>query len=211
MENRFKFNFTLEKFKEIIKNPNEDEWYMALRDNLPDYNINTPNRVAYFLAQTAHESMDFVVLRENMNYSAEGLSKTFPKRFPTVKSAMPLHRNPEKIANNVYANRMGNGSESSGDGWKYIGKGILQVTGKSNHKECSLFLYGDERLLDKPSLLEEDRNCAVLSACWFWEKNKLNELCDINDIETMTKRINGGLIGLDDRKLRYMRYIKILR
>lgn len=210
MENRFNFDFALGKFKEIIKNPDEENWYDAFYNNLPEYKINTLNRVAYFLAQTAHESMDFAALRENMNYSAEGLNKVFPNRFPSVKSALCLHRNPEKIANNIYANRMGNGAEITGDGWKFIGRGLIHVTGRSNYKDCSLFIFGDDRLLEQPQLLEE-RNNAVLSACWFWEKHKLNSLCDINDIEAMTRKINGGLNGIDDRKIRYSRYVKGLK
>lgn len=207
----FDFEFTLDKFKAVIKNPEEDLWYTAIIEVLPNYGITSAKRVNHFLAQICHESLDFTALKENMNYSAEGLNKVFPNRFPTVKSASHLHRNPEKIANSIYANRMGNGDTNSGDGWKYIGRGVIHITGKSNYAECSKYLYGDDRLLKNPDLLSEDKEVCIKSACWFWDKHDLNEYADKNDILTITKKINGGTNGINDRKDRYEKYMKIIK
>ena len=193
----FKFDFTEAKLREILKGaPHVDQWFLALEEILPDYEINTPARVAAFLGQTAHESGGYRALRENLNYSAEGLAKLFKKYFPTVESATPYARQPEKIANKIYANRMGNGNEASGDGFKYRGRGLIQLTGKSNY---TWFSDSIEESLDETIKFLETYEGAVQSACWFWESNNLNKWADAGDIKQMTKVINGGYIGLEDR------------
>lgn len=160
----------------------------------------TPVRAAHFFAQTAHESGNFKAFSENLNYSADGLQKIFGKYFDAA-SAAKAARNPEKIANKVYANRMGNGNEASGDGWKYRGRGALQLTGKDNYKAFADYLKKPE-IMDNPDLVATEYSFE--SAIFFFEKNKLWAICDqgINDaaITSLTKRINGGTHGLDDRK-----------
>lgn len=160
----------------------------------------TPVRAAHFFAQTAHESGNFKAFSENLNYSADGLQKIFGKYFDAA-SAAKAARNPEKIANRVYANRMGNGNEASGDGWKYRGRGALQLTGKDNYKAFADYLKKPE-IMDNPDLVATEYSFE--SAIFFFEKNKLWAICDqgINDaaITSLTKRINGGTHGLDDRK-----------
>jgi putative chitinase len=172
----------------------------ALNESFDKYEINTVNRAAGFLAQCGHESNGFTVLKENLNYSAEGLNKIFKKYFPTLESATPYARNPQKIANKVYGGRMGNGPESSGDGFKFCGRGAIQLTGHDNYSQfaASVGMTIDEAVADLETL-----DGAIESACWFWKKNGLNAICDKDDIVTMTKRINGGTIGLDDRKKHY--------
>lgn len=160
----------------------------------------TPVRAAHFFAQTAHESGNFKAFSENLNYSADGLQKIFGKYFDAAAAAKAA-RNPEKIANRVYANRMGNGNEASGDGWKYRGRGALQLTGKDNYKAFADYLKKPE-IMDNPDLVATEYSFE--SAIFFFEKNKLWAICDqgINDaaITALTKRINGGTHGLDDRK-----------
>lgn len=206
----FKFKFDYDEFVKCLPhNKNPKVWYDTCYEILPKYEIDTIPRVAGFLAQCQHESLDFNVLQENLNYGATGLRKVFGKYFPTSALANAYARKPEKIANRVYANRMGNGPESSGDGWKYRGRGILQVTGKSNYAACSQEIFGDDTLVKNPDLLS-DPKYALLSACWYWEKNNLNSLCDKKDIVGMTKRINGGVNGLEDRKLHWNTALKVL-
>ncbi len=172
----------------------------ALTESFDKYEINTVNRAAGFLAQCGHESAGFTILQENLNYSADGLNKIFKKYFPTVAAATPYARNPEKIANKVYGGRMGNGPESSGDGYKFRGRGAIQLTGRDNYTQFAkaVGLTLDEAVADLETL-----DGAIESACWFWKKNGLNGICDKDDIVLMTKRINGGTIGLDDRKKHY--------
>ena len=124
---------TLDQLKQMVKNPHIDHWYDALEQLLDDYEINTPLRVAHFIAQCAHESGNFVFIKENLNYKAASLMTTFKKYFPTLELAQQYEKRPEKIANRVYANRMGNGDEASGDGWRYCGRGLIQLTGKDNY------------------------------------------------------------------------------
>jgi putative chitinase len=197
----FTFEFKKEHLAEIIgKNPYMDYWYNALCEILPVYEIHTPERVAAFVAQCAHESGGFKFLKENLNYRAEGLNNTFKKYFPTLESAQPYAKNPQKIANKVYANRMGNGDEASGDGFRYLGRGLIQLTGKNNY---TLFAAAiDTPLEEIPEYLQTFEG-AVQSACWFWEQNNLNQWADKKDILTLTKRINGGTIGLEDRIKHY--------
>ena len=194
---------TVEQFRHLFPhNANAEAWVSALNDVLPSYEINTPQRIAAFLAQCGHESNGFTVLQENLNYSADGLNKIFHKYFPTLESAQPYARQPEHIANKVYANRMGNGDEHSGDGYKYRGRGPIQLTGKTNYAECSDFLFQDDTLVQNPDLLLE-AEYALHSACWFWWKNDLNTYADAGDMLGAPKRINGGTIGLEDRIAHY--------
>ena len=194
---------TVEQFSHMFpKNKNPQGWTTALVDVLPTYEINTPERIASFLAQCGHESAGFTVLQENLNYSADGLNKIFKKYFPTLESAQPYARKPEMIANRVYGGRMGNGDEHSGEGYKFRGRGPIQLTGKANYEACSEFLFQDDTLVQNPDMLL-DPEYALHSACWFWWKNDLNNYADSADLVTMTKRINGGDIGLEDRKKHY--------
>jgi len=194
----FNFDFTQAKLAKCLsRNKNIAELFETFNTVLPKYNITTVERVAAFLAQCGHESADFTVLKENLNYSAEGLSKVFPKRFPTAAAAQPYHRQPEKIANRIYADRMGNGPEASGEGFKFRGRGAIQLTGKENY---SKFAASVGKTLDEAVAYCETLDGAIESACWFWSTNKLNDIADKNDIVTLTKRINGGTIGLEDRK-----------
>ena len=193
----------------IPKVKNFDEWYNNLVNILPEYDIDTPKRVAAFMAQCGHESGGFTLMQENLNYSAKGLVGTFKKYFPTEAHAKPYERKPEMIANRVYANRMGNGDEASGEGWYFRGRGIIQITGKNNYTKCSQSLFESNVLVENPDLLLESEY-AIHSACWFWSAARLNELSDIGDMKTMTKRINGGYIGLEDRINHYNHAIEIL-
>jgi putative chitinase len=210
-KNLYTFDFTFEKFSKILINPQEKEWYDAIYDVLPKYGINTPERVAGFLAQTCHECLDYTVMEENLYYSAAGLRKTFPKYFASVAAASSYAKNPKKIANRVYANRMGNGSSASGDGYKFRGRGPIQCTGKTNYTACSKFLYNDLRLVSDPDLILKDKKIAIMSACWYWSTNNLNRYCDKNDVTGMTKKINGGTNGLQSRKIKFEKYLKILK
>lgn len=175
----------------------DGKWLEPLKETFEKYNIDTNKRQAAFIGQCMHESGGFKLLSENLNYSAKALMATWPSRFPTEEAANQYARNPEKIANKVYGGRMGNADESSGEGWKYRGRGIKQLTGKENYQRCAEALGVD--LVENPDLLLEPKY-AALSAGWFWNKHNLNDLADKGDIETMTKRINGGLLGLDARK-----------
>ena len=192
----------------IGNNPYLEQWTDALNKILPDYGIDTPERVAAFVAQSAHESGNFTALHENLNYRAETLRKVFPKYF-TDASAAQIASQPNKaelIANRVYANRMGNGDETSGDGYRYCGRGLIQLTGKSNYQA---FAESIETPVEQiPEFLATFEG-AVQSACWFWESNNLNQYADSGDIVTMTKRINGGTIGLEDRKKHYAHALEI--
>jgi putative chitinase len=194
----FEFEFTEEKLKKCLsKNKNIQELYKSLNTVLPKYEINTVDRVAAFLAQCGHESLDFTVLQENLNYGAKGLLGLFKKYFPNEALAKEYERKPEKIANKIYANRMGNGPESSGDGWAHRGRGAIQLTGKLNYQA---FANSIGVTLDDAIHYCETMDGAIESACWFWSKNKLNVIADKNDIVLLTKKINGGTIGLEDRK-----------
>ena len=174
-----------------------EEWIDAINTTFETFGIETPEQQASFLGQCAHESNNFTALAENLNYKAESLCKVWPKRFPSLEAAQPYHRNPEAIANHVYASRMGNGDEESGDGWKYRGRGLIQLTGHDNYKACGEALGVD--LLDDPDLVSTPMY-AVLSAGWFWSTHHLNNIA--SNIVAVTKKINGGTIGLDDRVAR---------
>ena len=181
------------------------EWLEPLNDTFEKYQINTPKRQACFIGQTMHESGGYKFLRENLNYSAKALMNTWPSRFPDMDTAEKYERNPEKIANKVYGGRMGNTEE--GDGAKYIGRGLIQLTGKENYKNCSDAIGVD--LVANPDLLS-DPQYAALSAGWFWNKRNLNASADLMDIVGMTKKINGGVIGLEDRKAKINKVLDIL-
>lgn len=184
----------------IGKNPYLDYWVHALNEILPEYEITTPQRVAAFVAQTAHESGNYVFLKENLNYKAASLRRVFPKYFPDDAIAAQYANKGERIANRVYANRMGNGDEASGDGYRYCGRGLIQLTGKNNYQN---FADSIETPVEEVSEYLGTFEGAVQSGCWFWETNNLNKWADAGDIKTMTKIINGGYIGLEDRIRHY--------
>ena len=178
------------------------EGYVEPLNTVAEYyemNVN-PARLAGFLAQTAHESGGYTAIKENLNYSAKGLRGTFGKYFPNDELANQYAKKPEKIANRVYANRMKNGDENSGDGYRFCGRGLIQLTGRDNYTKFANDL--NMSLEDTIAYLETP-NGAVSSAGWFWDNNKLNQYCDSGDFVTLTKRINGGTIGLEDRKHHY--------
>jgi putative chitinase len=183
-----------------------EKWCIPLNFTCDKFDINKPERVAGFLAQIGHESGGFRFTSENLNYRAETLTRVWPTRFPPgVAEGYAMQ--PEKIANRAYADRMGNGNEASGDGWKYRGRGLIQLTGADNYAAFSLDA-DNESLSDPDSVAEPE--LAALSAGWFWSKNGLNALADEKDIVGMTKLINGGTNGLDDRQMRYSRLISVL-
>jgi putative chitinase len=202
---------TKEQLKKLLpKNPYIDNWHQALSKLLPDYGINTPQRIAAFIAQCAHESGNFTTLKENLNYRPATLRKIFPKYFPNDQIAADYCSRPNKqeaIANKVYANRMGNGDEASGDGWRYAGKGLIQLTGKQNY---TWFAASLEIPVEEASEYLLTFEGAAQSACWFWESNNLNQWADKGDILTLTKRINGGTIGLEDRIKHYEHALHVL-
>lgn len=171
------------------------KWAKILTDTMRRYHIDTAQRQAFFLAQVSHESSRMSVVVENLNYSANGLLSVFGKYF-TPELAEEYARKPYLIASRVYANSMGNGPESSGDGWLYRGKGLIQITGKTNHVLCGMAL--DVDLLHFPDILLEPEYSA-LSAGWFWSNRGLNAIADSGDFELLTRRINGGLNGIEDR------------
>jgi putative chitinase len=183
----------------------DHKWLAPLEETFVKYDISTPQRQACFIGQCAHESGNFKTLQENLNYSAEGLMKTWPSRFATKEIADQYARQPAKIAGKVYNGRLGNTSEE--EAAKYLGRGLIQLTGKENYEHCGLGIGAD--LLADPALLLDPRY-AALSAGWFWNKKGLNSLADSQDLETMTKRINGGLIGLDDRKTKIAKALSVL-
>lgn len=162
--------------------------------------LTNKKRLAAFLAQTAHESGGFSTIQENLNYSAKGLMGVFKKYFPNEAIAKEYERKPEKIANRVYANRMKNGPEESGDGWAFRGRGLIQLTGRDNYTR---FAKAVGKELPQAVKYLETPEGAVVSAAWFWDVNKLNIYCDKDDFTGLTKRINGGTIGLADRKHHY--------
>ena len=188
-----------------------EEWLLECLEPMNDafafYEINTPERIAMFLAQAGHESAGLSVMEENLNYSAQGLNKIFPKYFARAgRDANAYAKKPEKIANVVYSNRMGNGDEASGDGYRYRGRGFIQLTGKSNY---AAFASDMEMSLEEATAWLDTAEGAVWSACWFWDSRELNKWADKGDILTVTKKINGGTIGLEDRKSHYAEALHI--
>lgn len=167
-----------------------------LNTTLKKYNIDTTNRKAAFIAQVAHESGGFVFTIENLNYSAEALLRVFPRHFQNASVARAYARNPEKIANRAYANRMGNGPESSGDGFKFCGRGLIQLTGKSNYEA---FAKDFKMTLDEAIKYLETPDGATMSAGWFWDNRDLNRFADTDEIVLISKKVNGGVNGLQER------------
>jgi putative chitinase len=205
----FHCNLSLDILSKLIpNNKNAVIWLNALVSTLPKYDIITKVRVASFLAQTIYESSEFTRLEENLNYGEQGLLATFPKYFDTAK-AIAYAREPEHIANYVYANRYGNGPESSGDGWKYRGRGLIQITFKANYEACSQALFNDLRYVDNPESLSQPSG-AVLSACWFWDVHKLNSLADNDNFAAITTRINGGQAGETIRVSNFYKAMNLL-
>lgn len=211
------------KHLQAVKVKEPEKWLPFIRETCEKYQINTKNRIASFLAQTAHESGGYTMLEENLNYSDATMAAVWPPRFAVQEPdpnrpgktrakkdeknknipnafAKALHRKPEAIANTVYSNRMGNGTIESGEGWKHRGMGLKQLTGKDNHKRCGDALGAD--FVTSPELLLEPK-WAALSAGWFWSANKLDVFADNDDIKGQTIKINGGTIGLADREARY--------
>jgi putative chitinase len=206
----FGFDFTVDDLRLALPGIREaDKWMASCVKLFPVYGITSKQRVAMFLAQTGHESGNWNLLEENLNYSAAALLRVFPKYYKTQAAANADARKPQQIANRVYASRMGNGDTASGDGYKYRGRGILQVTGKSNYAACSKALYGDDRLIPTPELLTT-QDGAIGSACWYWNSRKLNAVSDRGDVVAATRLINGGTNGLDDRRSRYDRIIRLI-
>jgi putative chitinase len=187
-----------------------DAVIQMIPDTAAKFQINTPLRLAHFLAQCGHESGGFRVTQENLNYSAKGLAGIFKKYFPTEAAATPYARNPQKIANKVYANRMANGSEASGDGYKFRGRGYIQLTGRDNYTQFGKAIGED--IASNPDAVSS--KYALLSAAWFWSKNGLNKLADGGSTDTtvtsITKRVNGGTIGLADRIKHFKEYYHLL-
>lgn len=181
----------------------------ALNSMLPEYEINTKERIAAFVSQCAHESGGFRYTSENLNYSAESLMKVFGKYFDgTVRDPVDYERKPEKIANVVYASRMGNSGIKSGDGWKYRGRGFIQITGKNNYTKFQEDT-GIE-VLENPDKIQSDVALSLGTALWYWEKHNLNKFADSGDIVGLTKKINGGTNGLEDRQQKYKEIIDSL-
>ena len=207
------FEFTKEQLGKIIPgNKDVDAWYEALVAIMPKYEITTKRRVAHFLSQCAHESNNFRSLQENLNYSEKALNAVFGRYFGAApkRNAAEYERNPEKIANYVYQDefrkyKMGNVNE--GDGWLFRGRGLKQLTGRENYTRfgASINISAEEA-----AVYVATPKGAVESACWFWNANKLNTIADTDDVVKMTKKINGGNIGLADRQLRYTKAMEVL-
>ena len=207
----FDFEFTKDHLAEIIE-ANPDDWYDALCELLPKYGITTERRVAHFLSQCAHESGGFKRLEENLNYSAKALRAVFGRYFgPAPKrDADEYHRQPEMIANYVYMDefrkyKMGNVNE--GDGWLFRGRGLKQLTGRENYTRFGKTI---DMSAEEAADYVATPAGAIESACWFWDANNLNDIADGDDVKKMTKKINGGTIGLEDRQWRYTHAMKVL-
>ena len=195
---------------EKLKGHVPDVVIAQIPDTASRFNINTPLRLAHFLAQCGHESGGFKVTQENLNYSAKGLMGIFKKYFPTQALAESYQRNPQKIANKVYASRMDNGNEASGDGYKFRGRGYIQLTGRANYTAFGKAI--NEDIANNPDVVSG--KYALLSAAWFWSKNGLNTLADGGStdqvVTSITKRVNGGTIGLPDRIKHFKEYYHLL-
>lgn len=183
----------------------DGKWLEPLTNTFSKFEINTPKRQAAFIGQCGHESNNFQTLEENLHYSANALMRVWPSRFPDNDVAEKYANKPEKIANKVYSGRMGNTED--GDGWKYHGRGLIQLTGKDNYTRCGEALGID--LVNSPDLLLEPEFAAA-SAGWFWRKHGLNQLADLGDWVAITKRINGGIHGIDDRVARTNKALAVL-
>ena len=204
----FDFDFEPWMAEELIHRDDWEEWYEAMCEILPLWDINTIPRVAGFIAQCGHESGGFRVLSENLNYSAKALNTIFPKYFKRAgRDANEYHRQPEKIANVIYANRMDNGDTESGDGWRFRGGGLIQLTGRYNYTE---FAEDVDMSVEEAVDYVRTKKGALDSACWFWDTNDINKYADARDVKGATKRINGGYIGLEDRQKHYHHAMEVL-
>lgn len=190
-----------------VSDADVQKWLPHLVKTANRCGINTPMREAMFLAQIAHESGNFKFVVENLNYSANGLRSIFGKYFPNDEVANEYARQPERIANRVYSNRMGNNDEASGDGWKFRGRGLIQLTGKTNYTSFSV-QESNQALSHPDRVAEPELACA--SAGWFWQANRLNEIADTGDVRAVTRRINGGFNGIEDRQTKFNKLIVIL-
>jgi putative chitinase len=203
---------TAEQFSILFPRAQDPQgWVDCMNDVFIKYDINTPQRIAAFLAQCGHESGGWTVFEENLNYSAKGLLGVFKKYFPNESLANQYARKPQMIANRVYAGRMGNGSPETGDGWKYRGRGPIQLTGKNNYTLFAQSMFDNwQDIVDNPELVSQDKQIALMSAIWFWNTKDLNRYADVDDIKTMTRIINGGYNGLEDRIHHYEDAFKLL-
>jgi putative chitinase len=187
-----------------------EEVLSQIPETVEKFNLNTPLRLAHFLAQCAHESGNWKFKVENLNYSAPALQSVFRKYFPNEATAAQYARKPEMIANKVYASRMLNGDEASGDGWRFRGRGYIQLTGRQNYSFFNAIV--EENIIESPDLVAE--KYPLLSAAWFWDSNKLNTLADKGatdaDVTAITKRVNGGTHGLEDRLSKFKQYYTLL-
>ena len=183
------------------------KWLNPLNETFAKYDISTPLRQAAFIGQCAHESNNFTRLEEGLNYSASRLMAVWPSRFPTLEAAAPYANNPEKLANKVYGGRADLGNKEDGDGFKFHGRGCIQLTGRDSYERCGEAIGVD--LIGQPNLLVEPLY-ACLSAGWFWNKKGLNVLADAQEYGQMTRRINGGLVGLDDRIVKITKAKQVL-
>ena len=183
----------------------DTKWEIPLNQVFVKYDLNTPKRQAAFIGQCTVESANFTRLQENLNYSAQRLMQVWPSRFPNISMAEPYAHNPEKLANFVYAGRMGNLQD--GDGWKFHGRGLIQLTGRENYANCGSSIGVD--IIDNPDLLLTPKY-ATLSAGWYWNKKGLNPLADAQEYGTMTRRINGGTTGLDERIAKITKALQVL-
>lgn len=204
--------YTLDQFARMIpRNRNPEIWYQQAQDLFPKYEINNFRRVAGFMAQCGHESADFTALEENLNYSVDALKRVFPRYFRNVNPA-EFARNPEKLANYVYMDvnrtpRGALGNTQPGDGWRFRGRGIKQLTGRNNY---TAFGRDYNMTAEEAADYISTPRGAMESACWFWAKNRLNPVADADDIVRMSRIINGGDIGLEDRRARFERAKSIL-
>lgn len=197
----FTFDFTQSKLAQCLTtNKNVLALHTSLTKVLPQYDISSTVRVAAFLAQCGHESVDFTILQENLRYGPAGLQKIFKKYFPSAALVQQYAGQPEPIANRVYADRMGNGPETSGDGYRFRGRGAIQLTGRNNYQAFATSIH---KTLDDTVTYCGTLDGAIESACWFWNTKNLNALADRSDLIAMTKVINGGLHGLEDRQARF--------
>lgn len=190
----------------LVGNKEVETWSPLLQKAFAKYDINTKERIAGFLSQCIHESANFTRIEENLNYSSEGLAKTFPKYFKNGSEQF-YNRKPEAIANVVYANRMGNGNTQSGDGWRYRGRGLIQLTGKDNY---AMFAKALNKTLEQTVEYLKTKEGALESACWFWKTHNLNAAADAKDVVAMTKIINGGKHGLQERQQYFVHALQVL-
>jgi len=199
----------LQQFQAIVgNNPYAEHWVEALEKCWPDYDITTPERQAAFMGECCVESAKFTEIQENLNYRPETLVKQWPSHFPNMDIANQYGHNPEKIANRAYGGRMGNGPEESGDGWRFRGKGLIQLTGRDNYQG-----FADSvgmNIDDAAAYLETFEGC-VQSACYFWESHNLNALADKGAIDQISHIINGGTLGQDERRHFYQVALHVLQ